>query len=229
MSKALHTFLLSTLLMLISQFVSAQNALEISMKSGFLIGNLDLASKNIPYTDKGSHSGTGNGALAFSLSVPLKNNFRIGTEIGFTKFREFVHNEFAFSAQTLATYQGWYNINQAYMAVIPEYRIKPWLYINIGMGYFPAMKSQFENGTRSIANGTGVDSEDITGWELYNHNSAGYLAGIGFCPKIRTGLGLLLECRYMAAPAQTSSPDQIGAGWSGIVINGGLQYRLGED
>ncbi len=227
MSKTLRITLFGLLSLFCFTTISAQNPLEISMKTGFVWGKLDIASKNITFTDKGSHSGTGNGALALSVSMPLKKNFRIGTEIGFTKFRELVSSEFNFSEQTTATYQGWYNINQAYFALIPEYRIKPWVYVNVGIGYFPAIKSQFETGYRSIYNGTGIGSEDITGWELYNHNSVGYLAGIGFCPKIRDGLSLLLECRYLNVPSQTRSPDQISASWGGVVLNGGLQYRLG--
>jgi opacity protein-like surface antigen len=218
MNKFCWTFSLT--LCLLTNVLLAQSDFNLTMKAGALRGNEAVKYNNNSFTDNGSSNQDG-GCLSIAFSVPVKKSFRIGTEIGVNNFNTFMDYDFRFTPDINTSYLGYYRINQAYLALVPEYRITKFLYINAGVGYYADLTSQFTSGIRINSGQT----EDLTGWDYKRHNAVGYFVGAGLCPNITKELALLGEVRYTGCPVSTDSPDQIGISYNAFSFSIGLMYK----
>lgn len=212
-------------LCLLTNGLIAQTTLNLSMKAGYLTGKESVKYDNKNFVDNGGVQQSGSGSISMAFSLPVKNNFRLGAEIGINSFETSFDYDFNFSPTYASRYLGHYRINQAYFAIVPEYRILKSLFVNAGAGYYADFNSSFANGSRFSPTPLGVDIEDISGWDYKRYNALGYFFGAGFCPNITKELALLAELRYTASPASTDSPDQIGIGYHAVIFNVGLMFK----
>lgn len=213
-----------SLLFIALLFTTASFAqLNLSMKAGSLYANRDInyANGGLRKNDISQRSGS---SMAMAFSVPVKGKFRLGAEIGLNNISNFFDFTVPFTPTFVSTYRGYYRINQAYFAIVPEFRPIKSLYINAGAGFYHEIIRQFTSGYRSTPNDLGVDTEDITGWELGQGQNTGYFIGAGFCPNLTKELALLLELRYTGSPAGVAN-DQIYVGYNAIGFNIGLMYK----
>jgi hypothetical protein len=207
-------------------FLTAQSDLNISMKGGILSGDLTFGSKNITFSDNGGTNRQGNGSVAMAFSQPIRSKFRLGAEVGLNTYTQLADVDINFGTQATFRYLGDYTINQAYFAVVPEFRPLHWLFVNAGLAYSPDLNSNFTSGFRS--GGSIVSSEDISGLDFRRFAPFAYFAGAGICPRLTKSLAVLAELRFTSSPASTDSPDQIAFGYRAFGFNLGLMYRPQE-
>ncbi len=206
---------------LIAIQAAAQSPLNISMKFGLLYGKEDIESKNISAHDRDSYADQPNTNISLAFSLPVKSKFRLGAEFGLISFKSFVIYDFTYPSGVIENVNGRYRINQAYLALTPEYRPLGWVFLNAGAGLYSDFNSNFTAGTRTF----GTDVGNITGLEYKRHNSFGYFVGAGICPNITKELAVLGEVRYTGSPASIGSPDQIGIGYGALNFNIGLMFK----
>jgi len=198
----------------------AQTSMNLSLKAGLLRGREIVKSKDIDTHDIGSYKGDANSNFSIASSFPLKRNFRLGAEIGLIYFKSFIDYRFTYADNSIEDYNGRYQINQAFLTIIPEYRIIDWWYINAGAGLYWDYNSYFKSGTR-----TGGSS--IAGLKFKRNIPFGAFIGTGFCPNLTKELGLLAEVRYTVSPASISAPERVGIGYGAVNFNVGLMFNLG--
>ena len=223
MNKFCWTFSLT--LCMLTNALLAQSDFNLTMKGGLLLGDEKVAYNNNSF-NRNTSSLRKSGSLSVAFSVPLKKSFRLGAEIGVNNFQTLLDYEFNFSPTFKSTYIGDYRINQAYFAVVPEYRLAEYLYVNAGVGYFTELTSQFIDGSRLNLTSTSFEIEDIAGWDYKRSNTVGYFFSLGLCPNITKNLALLVEARYTNSPVKTNSSDIIGISYHAFIANFGLMFKL---
>lgn len=215
---------LSTLsfLVFLATALNAQSGLNMFMKTGFLIGKMDVANPENLYTQKKETRDENTGSLSLGFSLPIKNNFRFGTEIGYNTFGTFLELTDASSSIGVTTSSGHYRFNQLYFAFVPEYRILKSLYINAGTGFVSDFSESYTSGYRISPNNP---IENIQGYSYGRANHFHYFAGVGFCPNITNELALLAEVRYVGNPANAGSPEATSFGFNAFNLNFGIMYK----
>ena len=199
----------------------SQANLNLSMKLGLLKGKEVVQSKNIGIYDSGSYEDEANSNVSLAFSLPIKGKFRLGAELGLLSFRSFLDYNFTYENKAVERFKGRYKINQAFVAIVPEYRITKWIYINGGAGLYSDFNSHFTSGNRTL----GATSNNITGLEYKRSNSFGYLVGLGICPNITNELAVLGEIRFTGSPASIEAADNIGIGYRAFNFNLGLMFK----
>jgi hypothetical protein len=202
---------------------SAQNGLNLAIKTGSM-GSFEKIAFNGSQLDikRGQES---SGAMAISMSLPVKGKFRLGAEFGMQSLGLSMDYKQVLFGNRVTWYRGSYRVVNLYTALIPEYRPVEWFYIQAGMGYFPEIYSQYTNGLSfETIDGVSV-STDLVGLELYRYNTAGYLAGFGLCPRVNKSLCLQLEVRYMSLPAGKSGEQRTTLGYNSLRLTVGLLYN----
>jgi len=198
----------------------SQNQLNFSMKAGALSGKPNINSKEDSYhSAKKTRDGGSSFSMAFSL--PIKNKFRLGAELGINTFNPTIDGTIIYGGESSTYFSGRYSINQAYLAIVPEYRINNMLFVNAGLGFVNDINSAFKSGYRVSAGG----NEDISGWEFDRAEAVGYFVGLGLCPNITDNLSFLVEVRFMGSPADISKDFKLEMGYNALNINIGLMYK----
>jgi len=192
----------------------SQSPLNLSMKIGLLYGKEIVQSKNISTHDRASYSDEPNSNISIAFSLPLKSKLRLGAELGHHSFDTFIDYEFNYQTNSTAVYKGLYKIDQVYIAIVPEYRIFNWAYLNAGAGFYSDYNSYFSDGTRS----SGTDITNITGLKYKRQYPFGFFAGAGICPKITKEMAVLAEVRYTRSPASIENADRIGIGYGLLTL-----------
>ena len=204
-------------------FVQAQKGLTLSVKGGYILGKTLVGYEAVAATITPGLVRSGNGMGAFAVSAPVVKGFRIGTEIGFNTFSQFNELSLTYSGASFPKNSGgYYQINQNYVAVIPEYRYADLLYVNAGAGYFSDTQSAFLSG--SSFNGTFL--EDITGVSYSRYSSKGFILGLGISPTVYRNIGLIAEARMLYCPPSITSSNQVAIGYKAISLNVGIEYKL---
>jgi opacity protein-like surface antigen len=218
MKKHLFPF---TILCLLSLQTFAQNQLNFSMKAGALSGKPKLTSKEDKY-DPAKKTRDGGSSFSMAFSLPIKNKFRIGAELGFNNFNPDIDGNILYEGQFSNYFKGSYSINQTYLVIVPEYRIKDVLFVNAGLGFVKDITSAFTSGYRLNSGNT---EDDIRGWEFKRDEAIGYFVGLGICPNLTDNLALLGEIRFAGSPANLSNDFAIQMGYTALNINIGLMYK----
>lgn len=200
-------------------------SLNFSMTGGMLLGNEKIQYKNGTVKKNSSAQQNGSGSVALAFSLPLKKSLRLGAEVGWNTFETSLDYDIQFLPTSTVKYDGRYQINQVYFAVVPEYRLLKFLFVNAGIGYFPDVNSRFTSGERFLPGDLGNTIENITGTNFKRENAIGYFAGLGICPNITKNLAFTANIRYTSSPVSTDSPDQIGLGFNSVNFNVGLMYK----
>ncbi len=199
--------------------LTAQTKLNFNMKVGSFFGETDVENRSGHFKiNEESHKST-NGSISLAFSLPIKGKFRLGAEIG----HNFYETLLDANASPVHNYLGYYQINQAYFAFVPEFRILDFLYIQAGTGFFKDYNSNYTSGI-------GIRTEpfetfDLTGMSQGRVNSYGYFLGVGLCPNITKEFAMLLDVRWLNCPAATDSPEQVGIGFAGTIVNLGFAYK----
>lgn len=196
-----------------------QTSMNIGIKAGLLTGRELISSKLVETYDLGSYDDEANFNVSVPFSFPIKHNFRVTAEIGVLSFRSFLDYDFRYPTNVTELIKGRYRINQAFVAVGPEYRLFNWAYVNVGAGVYHDFNSYFTSGTRN-------STDNITGLEYKRNNPFGYYAGLGICPNITKELAVLGEVRFTSSPASIKSNDDISIGYYAFNFNIGLMYKL---
>jgi hypothetical protein len=217
-------FLFTTLLTLFCSSIFAQSGFNFGMKASTLLGAIRIQYQNgtVTKNEDGRQSG---GTVNMAFSVPLKGKFRLGGELGINSFTNYLDYNIRLNSTLGVDYLGTYRINQAYFAIVPEFRPTRWAYINAGGGYYGDFNSHFIDGTRQL---DGSSREDLTGFELERGQMAGFFVGIGIMPNMTKQLALQLDIRYTSCPPINSNPDRIGTGYNAIGFGLGLVYKPQE-
>ncbi len=198
----------------------SQNQLNLSMKAGALSGKPKITSKEDRY-DPAKKTRDGGSSFSMAFSLPIKNKFRIGAELGFNNFNPDIDGNIVYEGQFPTYFRGSYSINQTYLAIVPEYRIKDVLFVNAGLGFVKDISSAFRSGYRASS---GIEV-DIRGWEFKRDEAIGYFVGFGICPNLTDNLAWLAEIRFMGSPADLSKDFAIQMGYNALNINIGLMYK----
>ena len=162
--------------------------------------------------------------FALSCTKHLTKEFCIGAETGLNSFAHFFIYQVPDPLGNLENYNGRYEINQAYLAFVPEYRPFPWLYLNGGLGVFADVRSRFTQGYAR----SGQQERPLRGTEFRRGNPLGGFLGFGLNPRIYRNMSLVLEGRMVACPATRKLEYITAIGYGAGQINLGLHFMLDE-
>jgi hypothetical protein len=216
-----NIFLLA-MICLFTNLASAQSVLNFCMKGGILAGGIAISKSVKAVTNEKSFNEPGSGSVAAAFSLPIVKKFRLGAEIGINTVSSFFDKTITTSFSGALNYQGYYKINQAFMAIAPEYRIKPWLYVNAGGGFYNDFNSSFTSGRITTTGSTNID---LTGQQYRREFSFGSFVGVGFCPNITKEMALLAEVKYLSCSPSGLSDENLAFGLNVVNINIGIMYK----
>lgn len=217
--------LLLTLLLLPGLLLTAaaQGKLNVSVKGGLLFGAIDVESRYLGVQDLDSERSSGNTLFSVSASLPVKPKFRLGGEVGLISFRHSFDKQITDQSNSVSRYLGVYEIQQFFIAVVPEYRPFEWIFLNGGAGLFLDTDSKFGSGAKIL---TGPQTEDLSNRSFKRSNPFGIFVGAGICKNIAQKLAVLAEVRLMASPSSISDENTLGISYNAINFNIGLMYKL---
>lgn len=201
--------------------IQAQDKVNFCLKAGILTGGLSVKSPNLIQSKNLTRSSS-NGSIAIALNAPIYKSIRIGAEVGISSFEQLNEASFDFGESSNTSYYGHYQITQAYFAVVPEFRIKKWAFINLGAGYYNDFNSNYTNGTGIRPDNSQIDLEGLS---FKRATSFGFFFGAGICPNITSKLALLLEARFVGSPAKAGPEYHVDMGYRALGINLGLVYK----
>ena len=202
MKKRLTNFFLMAFF---SHAVIAQKV-NIGMKTGILNSKLKF---------DWSHDITNNGTTKIRPTYTLfaegqlYDFIYLGAEIGtcsYNVFMDFKYDENGGvngnpTYKSHNTYFGWYQQEQLYFAISPQFKFgkTKWLSIGGGFGLYNNYINRFHNGTRTsqIEGNPKTEVLYLDGYDMYLPNSVkGGFLNITLNPKLNKHLGLLIDCRY---------------------------------
>jgi hypothetical protein len=202
--------------------IKAQSNLNFCMKGGIFAGGISISKSVNAVTNEKSFNEPGSGSVAAAFSLPIVKKFRLGAEMGINTVDSYFDKTVTTNFSGTLKYQGHYKINQAFIAIAPEYRIKPWLYVNAGGGFYNDFNSSFTSGRLSSNSGTDID---LTGQQYRREYSFGSFVGVGFCPNITNEMALLAEIKYLSCSPSGLSDENLAFGLNVVNINIGIMYK----
>lgn len=224
-----QTILLTLLWVMLNPLIgNAQKSIDFSLKGGVIHAPAYFRGKNFEFTSSKPYPAKGFSSMA-QVGMELENNFRIGIEGGISKFKNYMVTDIVFKESSnnyTVKEAGHYEVNQYHIAGLVEYRFgaQNFLFVNIGGGYFKDQKSEFNDGTRFVFDGSG--DLDMTGWTYGRDNSTALFIGCGIRPKIYKQLNLLMEARYTYLPPVMKSQEGILLNFNVFNFNFGLAYSF---
>lgn len=210
--------------LLVSLFAFDANAqYNLSFKTGLAWGYIDVVA-DARAVDLNSYRDEPNYQFTLSCTKHLTKEFCIGAETGLNSFAHFFIYQVPDPVGNLENYNGRYEINQAYLAFVPEYRPFPWLYLNGGLGIFADVRSRFTQGYAQ----SGQQERPLRGTEFRRGNPLGGFLGVGLNPRVYRNMSLVLEGRLVACPATRKLEYITAIGYGAGQINLGLHFMIDE-
>lgn len=218
---AIKKITLFTLFLSLSISIFAQTKINAGFRIGLLYGGLDIDSKSVNISEIHSGDEVPNPNISASVSLPVLPHFRMGAEVGLLTYKNSCRYVFDATSNGVEVVDGIYRINQVFAAVVPEFRIFDWIYVNVGAGLYSDYNSHFTSGISL----TSQNQTSIIGRSYKRTNSIGFLGSIGVCPNITDEFALLAEARFTASPASIKSTDRISIGYWAKNFNIGVLYK----
>jgi hypothetical protein len=186
--------------------ISAQKV-SIGMKTGTLYSKVnfdwshDIINKNRPKIRQ---------TYTLFAEGQLYDFIYLGAEIGTCSYNVFMNFKYDDNGgvngnptyKSHVTYFGWYQQEQFYFAISPQFKFgkTKWLSIGSGFGLYNNYINRFHNGTRTSQFEGNPKTEVLylDGYDMYLPNSVkGGFLNITLNPKLNKHLGLLIDCRYI--------------------------------
>ena len=201
--------------------VTAKAQYNLSFKTGLAWGNIDVVA-DARAVDLNSYRDEPNYQFALTCTRHLTKEFCIGAETGLNSFAHFFIYQVPDPLGNIGNYNGRYEIKQAYLAFVPEYRPFSWLYLNGGLGVFADVRSRFTQGYAKY----GTQERPLRGTEFRRGNPLGGFLGMGLNPRVYRNMSLVVEGRLVACPATRKLEYITAIGYAAAQINIGLHFMI---